>query len=56
MKYRHFEKVPVWKDGTARAVRVSEVTNDKAFRLMSNMANRMQRTALFVPNNIVEDF
>ena len=56
MKYRHFEEVPVWKDATALAVRVFEITDDKAFRFMGDIANQMQRAALSVPNNIAEGF
>jgi four helix bundle protein len=56
MKYANFEDVPVWKDGITLSTKVFEITKDKAFRFMGDIANQIERAGLSIPNNIAEGF
>ena len=56
MTYKRFEDLPVWKDAIALSVAVFELTADRRFRFIGDLANQLQRAALSVPSNIAEGF
>jgi len=56
VRYKNFEDVPVWQAGIELTAQVFRLTDDKAFRFKSDIANQIQRAALSVPNNIAEGF
>ncbi|MBU0676736.1 MAG: four helix bundle protein [Verrucomicrobia bacterium] len=56
MKYERFEDLPVWQDGIELTVSVFTLTEDESFRDKGDLANRLQRASLSVPNNISEGF
>lgn len=56
MSYKRFEELPVWNDAVDLSVTVFELTANRAFRFIGDLANQLQRAALSVPNNIAEGF
>jgi four helix bundle protein len=56
MTYKRFEDLPVWNDATALSVAVFELTADRRFRFIGDLANQLQRAALSVSSNIAEGF
>ena len=56
MKFERFEDLPVWKDSVALAVSVFQMTRDRRFGGLGNIANQIQRAGLSISNNITEGF
>jgi four helix bundle protein len=56
MKFERFEDLPVWKDSVALAVRIFQLTRDKRFGGLGDIADQIQRAGLSVSNNISEGF
>lgn len=56
MKYSRFGEVPVWQAGIDLSTRISALTEDPAFRRRGDIANRLQRAALSVPDNVARGF
>lgn len=54
MRYKRFEQLPVWQQGTDLAVEVLGFT--KTVPLRPSVRNQLERAALSVSNNIAEGF
>jgi four helix bundle protein len=56
MKYRRFEDLPVWREGTDLARLMFEFTALDPFRRHPGLRDQLERAALSVSNNIAEGF
>jgi four helix bundle protein len=56
MKYERFEDLPVWNAAIDLAVKVSALTEDRAFGPQGDLRSQLRRAALSVSNNIAEGF
>jgi four helix bundle protein len=54
--YKHFEELPVWKEGAKLYNRVLDLLEDHPKLLSAGFRNQIDRAALSVPNNIAEGF
>jgi len=56
MEYERFEDLPVWQDSIALVASIFNVTRDRRFHGLGDIANQIQRAGLSVSNNIAEGF
>jgi four helix bundle protein len=54
--YKHFEDLPVWKEGARLYNFVLDLLDAHGSLFSSGFRNQMDRAALSVPNNIAEGF
>ena len=55
MKYSTFEELPVWQAAIKFALEVFEFTGKGDFRGLGDTKNQLERAALSISNNIVND-
>jgi four helix bundle protein len=56
MTYKRFEDLPVWQAGLELAVRVANLTDDRAFHEAGDLPDQLRRSSESVPDNIAEGF
>lgn len=54
--YKHFEELPVWKEGAKLYNLVLDLQEQHAALLSAGFRNQIDRAALSVPNNVAEGF
>ena len=52
--YKHFEELPVWKEGAKLYNLVLDLLDEHAGLFSAGFRNQIDRAALSVPNNIAE--
>lgn len=54
--YKHFEELPVWKEGAKLYNLVLDLLEEHPKLLSAGFRNQIDRAALSVPNNVAEGF